>query len=343
MIPTMSHEGTAQLGDRLAVEGFHYTKVKDRAGYHRFFVCAMGSCRRKYRYVGKMEEHVHRHFWEKKNRELWRDPLWRLTARVKDMWNLRKIHVRSAINDKAKLAYPVRPSPPDPGLTPPLIEILKQTVLPDMDMHVWDCLLDKRKCRQVKALLRKAAKSDLVGEWLHRLEPEIAKTHSDSGMQPSFADLHFKAAFDDLAPIAKQRFQDMDEAAKDILNKHADLALLWIHAKQNLLQWETSTELRGQKVASQTTYEIWKRDHKFNILQRIRDDFYEAHRKAFPFYSHDTTVEHVPVSFTEEFASLFCLSLIFSYLLRPYECKHTFSLSYDLYLCLAGRARARHP
>lgn len=91
----------------------------------------MGSCRRKY----KIGEHVLQHFFEKKNRELWRDPLWRLAARVVDMWNLRKIYVRSCINAKANLAYPVGPSPPDPGIAPPLIEVMKESVILDMKMN----------------------------------------------------------------------------------------------------------------------------------------------------------------------------------------------------------------
>ncbi|CAM6085391.1 unnamed protein product [Calypogeia fissa] len=70
-----------------------------------------------------MEEHVHSHFLKvDPNRFL--DPMFRLNVKVRDVWNSRKVFVRDCIESKARLVYPVKPSPPDPSYLPEFLKML---------------------------------------------------------------------------------------------------------------------------------------------------------------------------------------------------------------------------
>lgn len=173
------------------------------------------------------------------------------------MWNLRKIYVRTCIKAKATLAYPVTPAPPQPGLTPPIIELLMKTVLPDEGLHVWNCLLEDLSFRYLKGLIRKFATTGLLYSVLYRFSFNVEGEPSDG--EAYFQHLHWKAAYDALRVLTNSNFEDLEQHQKSSLKKHVKLALLWIQGKHKRLLWEISPQLKKQEIVAQATYETWKR------------------------------------------------------------------------------------
>lgn len=280
------------------IEGFHYQRVKGLSTPHPF-VCCMGVCRLKFAKVVSVEKHVREHF-DKMDGEHWRDPLFFLKGKVRDSWYLRKKVHWEVIRGKARLLYPIPPRPASPGLEPALISLFEKASMPELGLHSWDCLLDDVQRKDVRHIIRESRNNDDVLFWVSQTKAALRdEPQHEWGSAGYIVKLMLHTTvegFDVIFPNTANR--DMPSDRRLLLAAHSDLALLWLTAKQKLLEWEHCDALKEQKVQTQTTYQEWKKENKEACLQDIRDRLYSALRQSRPGrgwggFSHEDAIKEV--------------------------------------------------
>ncbi|CAM6101541.1 unnamed protein product [Calypogeia fissa] len=127
-----------------------------------------------------MEEHICNHFL-KVDSNMFLDPMFCLNAKVKDVWNLRKVFVCDLVGAKARLVYLVKPSPPDPGYLPEFLEVMKHVVLPRKGMTAWDSLLNPSQAKLLRSLVKTVGRGKLLGMRLHEYKKDLVWTDATSG------------------------------------------------------------------------------------------------------------------------------------------------------------------
>ncbi|CAM6085076.1 unnamed protein product [Calypogeia fissa] len=200
--------------------------------------------------------------------------------------------MRDTLDAKAKIAYLVKPTPPDPGELPSVLEVLLVTIMAEAGWHVWDCLLNPTQFCELKALVRASGKSDLLAQWVMQCRNTYNWRNAPTLSTTYFEDLKMKCVLDGLSVLTSMDYDVMSEEVRGWLKKHSDLALLWLDAKKKLLKWEESDELKVQQVGAQTTYQIWKHQHKQYVLQTIRDKLYIAQTTGTELKDHDSAIAH---------------------------------------------------